>query len=68
MRVKVSNKVVNNRKCYDVVSRGKVIKTFIGEAQAEAYITESKIKKYTKSKSYKEDLAFLNYYAGENEF
>lgn len=66
MRVKKSTKVINGKNCFDVVKSKKVIKTFIGQAEAEAYVAEQRIGNYTKSKSYKNDLAFLNYMAGSN--
>lgn len=62
MRIKKSNKVINGIQCYDVVNGGEVIKTFISKLKAEAYLTDIKIEKYSKSKSYKKDMAFINYY------
>ena len=61
MRVKISNKVINGNQCYDVTNRGKIVKTFIDECTAQAYVTEHRIANYTKSKSYVEEMAFVNY-------
>ena len=47
MRIRKSTKVINGVACVDVVSKGKVVKTFIGRAAAEAYIADIKIQKYT---------------------
>ena len=66
MRIRKSTKVINGINCVDVVSKGKVIKTFIGRAAAEAYIADVKIQKYTETKSYKEEMVFVEYYGGTN--
>ena len=62
MRVKKSNKVINGVQCYDVVNGGKIIKTFISKLKAQAFVVDNKIEKYTNSKAYKKDMAFINYY------
>jgi hypothetical protein len=66
MRIRKSTKVINGVACVDVVSKGKVVKTFIGRAAAEAYIADIKIQKYTQTKSYKEEMVFVEYYGGTN--
>ena len=62
MGVKKSTKVINGIQCYDVVSGGKVIKTFISKLKAQAFVVVNKIEKYTNSKAYKKDMVFINYY------
>ena len=64
--IKKSSKVINGNPCLDVVKGGKILKTFVTKEHAQAFIVDNQIKNYTKSKSYKEDLALLNYVSGAN--
>ena len=64
MRVRKSTKMYKGQNCFEVVKGGNVVKVFITKEHAQAFVTENKITNYTKSKSYKEDMAFLNYVSG----
>jgi hypothetical protein len=64
MRVRKSTKMFKGKNCFEVVNNGNVIKVFITKEYAQAFVTENKISSYTKSKSYKKDMAFLNYMSG----
>ena len=65
MKIKESKKIINGVPCFDVVKKGVVIKTFVSKAHAEAFISEEKISNYTQTKTYKEEMTFVNYYGGD---
>jgi len=63
MKIKESKKVVNGVNCVDVVDKGVILKTFINKTAADTYITTKKIERYTKSKSYVNDMMVIKYHS-----